>query len=401
VRRMYIDGGLASDRVVCIPNGVDLDLFTPKGEPLALPNPAEGTRFLFVGGLIWRKGPDVLVSAWRAAFAGRADVTLVVKDFGADGVYRNADRRPIRDYARSGELPRIVLIEHQLAAAEMAALYRACDVLVHPYRGEGFAMPVLEAMASGLPVITTAGGPTDEFCPAGAGWRIRSRRATLPSDRIDRFQTAGRPWLLEPDAAHLVELLRTAAADPIERRRRGAEGRAAAQRLSWDAVAARYGERLAQLAKRRPLLAGASRPRPFSLTEAVSLRVLATPAWRTEDRLGELLAEWSSATTPASSACLYLLADPQVDGPPDELESRVLAAAAAAGADLDAGADVNVLMEPSRPDRDRRLHAAVDAYVPLHRACAGHQRIAREAGSAVIALGGAELSEAAARCARR
>ena len=57
----------------------------------------------------------------------------------------------------------------------MAALYRSCDVLVHPYRGEGFAMPVLEAMASGLPVVVTAGGPTDEFCPDAAGWRIPQR----------------------------------------------------------------------------------------------------------------------------------------------------------------------------------------------------------------------------------
>ena len=49
------------------------------------------------------------------------------------------------------------LLDDELDDDEVAALYRACDVLVHPYRGEGFAMPVLEAMACGLPVITTGG----------------------------------------------------------------------------------------------------------------------------------------------------------------------------------------------------------------------------------------------------
>ncbi len=112
-------------------------------------------------------------------------MTLVVKDVGAAGVYRNGDRDAMRAYAASGELPRVRLIEDELSDDELAALYRACDVLVHPYRGEGFAMPVLEAMACGLPVIVTGGGPTDEFCPprrrladplGARGVPLRSRR---------------------------------------------------------------------------------------------------------------------------------------------------------------------------------------------------------------------------------
>ena len=50
------------------------------------------------------------------------------------------------------------------------------------------------------------------------------------------------------------------------------------------------------------------------------MRVLATPAWRGADRLAELLQQWCAATTPATSACLYLLADPRVDGAQQELE---------------------------------------------------------------------------------
>jgi glycosyltransferase involved in cell wall biosynthesis len=402
VRRMYLEGGVAPERLVVVPNGVDLDVFTPDGPRRE--RPADGLRFLFVGGLIWRKGPDVLLKAWLEAFAGREDVTLAVKDFGADGIYKGGPPRDaIRAHAESGARPRVELISEELSVDDLAALYRSCDVLVHPYRGEGFAMPVLEAMACGLPVIATGGGPTDEFCPPEAGWRIRSRRTAFPAAQLAPFELAGQPWVLEPDHTDLVCLLREAAAtDADARRRRGAAGRAAARAFSWDAVAARYDARIQALAARRPLLAGPASPEPFPLSEAVAVRVLATPAWRTEDRLGELLAEWCRATTPATSACLYLLADPDPDrdGDPAALEQRVLAAAAAAQADLERAADINVLMEPLRPERDARLHAAVDLYVPLHPACAGHERLARDAGAAVVGLGeGALAREIATRCA--
>ena len=382
VRSMYIEGGISPENVHTIPNGVDLDLFTPEGPQAELP---EGTRFLFVGGVIWRKGPDVLLNAWKRAFAGRDDVVLVVKDFGGDGVYKGGDRNEIAEHAATGALPRVTLLQDDLTTPELAAVYRACDVLAHPYRGEGFAMPVLEAMACGLPVIVTAGGPTDEFCPPEAGWRIRSGRVHFPEDRIDAFRTAGRPWVLEPDRDHLVELLQHAAADAPDRRRRGARGRQAASALSWDAVAERYATRIEALKSHRPKLAGADPAEPFPLTEDVELKVLATPAWRGHDMLAGLLKAWSANTTRTTSACLYLLADPAIDGAPESLESRVLTAAAKSDADLDDCADINLLMERATPTRDRGLHAAVDVYVPLHAACSGHAAMAAAAGSAVVA----------------
>ena len=393
VRGMYLEAGVDPDRVVTIPNGVDLEVFTPDGPERALPDAGEGTRFLFVGGLIGRKGADVLFDAWLTAFAGRDDVTLVLKDFGADGIYRDSGREPIRQHVASGALPRIVLIDDELSTEALASLYRACDVLVHPYRGEGFAMPVLEAMACGLPVIVTDGGPTDEFVPADAGWRIPAARAWFPEHRIDTLETHGRPWMLEPDGGHLVALLRQAdAADDDELEARGIAGRAAAQRYSWDTVGSLYQERVTALAARRPRLATAAVHEPFPLEEEVNLRVLAAPAWRGKDRLGRLLSEWVAATTRDTSACLYLVADPGVDGEPEVLETHILLAAAEAGVDIDAGADINVLMEPAVAERDVRLHAAVDAYVPLHDACSGHERLARAADSAVIELGGGDLA---------
>ncbi len=392
VRGMYLQAGLPQERVQVVPNGVDLELLHPEGERYELP--AAQTRLLFVGGLIWRKGPDVLLDAYRAAFAGREDVLLVVKDVGREGVYRDGEREQISRHAESGALPRLHLIDEELPAERMAALYRACDVLVAPYRGEGFAMPVLEAMACGLPAIVTAGGPTDEFCPPQACWRIRSRRLELSDERVGPLQTEGTPWVLEPDAGHLAGLMLAAAAESGEQlARRGAAAREAAERYGWDEVAERYGARIAALAA-RPRIA----PReaePWRFEEEAAVRVLATPAWRGEDRLGELLSEWARASTPASSACLYLLADPRVDGGEEDLERRVLAC----GVELSRAADVTVLLAAVDGEDAARVHRGVDAYVPLHGACAGHERMARAAGSAVLELGGAQLQRLLARAA--
>jgi len=404
VRAMYLAAGLDPERVVVLPNGVDLERFSPDGERFDLSAasqsadgaatagavgsgarapagdlPQDATRFLFVGGLIWRKGPDVLLDAWRSAFAGRDDVVLVVKDVGANGVYRDGEREQIRAHAASGALPRVVLIEDELDEQQLAGLYRACDVLVHPYRGEGFAMPVLEAMACGLPTIVTAGGPTDEFCPDDACWRIRSSRVELAADRVGGLDTLGRPWVLEPDSAHLAELLlAAAAADPRELASRGSAARAAAERYGWEEITARYTRRIAALAAQPRIHLAA--PRDFE--EDVALRVLATPAWRGEDRLGELLEQWRAATTPETSACLYLLADPLVDGSQEQIHARVLAT----GVELEDAADVTVLMEAVDAGGDHALHAGVDAYVPLHRGCQGHTRLAAGAGTEILSL---------------
>jgi glycosyltransferase involved in cell wall biosynthesis len=391
VRQMYIAGGVSEERVVTIPNGFDPALFTPDGERYPLEIEPGVVRFLYHSGLIWRKGHDVLLAAWLEAFADRDDVALVVKSVGSDSVYRSSEAQALNDHVASGALPRIILLGEEMSDQEVASLYRACDVFVHPYRGEGFAMGVLEAMACGLPVIVTAGGPTDEFCPPEAGWRIRSRRAQFPSDRVDSLDTVGRPWVLEPDRGHLVELLGLVAEASEERALRGRAGVVAASGLAWNAVGARYAERIERLAAMTPLLAGADEPEPYPIEDQGGLRLLATPAWRGSDRLSELVAQWCTRDAQASHATLILLADPDVDGTPDELEARVQAAASAAGCSLADAGDINVLMEPLSATRDVRLHAAVDAYVVLHRGAPGHERLARAAGNVVLDPGGEEI----------
>jgi glycosyltransferase involved in cell wall biosynthesis len=383
VRDMYVNSGVDADRVFVVPNGVDLERYTPEGEAYDLSD-AHGVRFLFVGGAIARKGIDVLLSAYAEAFAGRDDVTLVVKDFGADGVYRGGDRAELEAMAASPAGPRVVHLTSTLTDDEVAALYRACDVLVHPYRGEGFAMPVLEAMACGLPAIVTAGGPTDEFCPADAGWRIPSQRARIPGGRVGDMPLAGEGWMLEPDRDALVALLREAAdAGGEERARRGAAGRRAAEAYGWDAVACRYGERLRAISARPPRIVRETAV-DVAIEDGAGPRLLAVPAYRGTDRLADLLAAWAAAAPSGTPGTLVLVADPARDGEPEAIEGHIVAAATAAGVDLDLCADIEVRFLHAAAGRDAALHAAVDGFVPLHGASDGHTRRARAAGNAIV-----------------
>ncbi len=391
VRRMYLDAGLEADRVKVVPNGVDLDRFRPDGPTLDALGSAEGrTRFLFVGGVIPRKGIDVLLSAWVRAFAGRDDVELVVKDYGADGIYRRGDRSEVARLAEDRNGPPVVHLTESLTDAEIEALYRSCDVLVHPYRGEGFAMPVLEAMASGLPVIVTAGGPTDEFCPADAGWRLRSSRREFASRELGRFTLVAPAWELEPDVEHLVELLQTALdAGPQERARRGALGRDAAAQLSWEAVGGRYAQHVRDLVSRP---ARGARTSATLTVDEVAPRLLAAPAWRGDPSgLRRLLVAWSKAAPAGTIASLTLLADPALT-PPDAVEAAILAAVEAVGVDLEACADIAVRLETPWPGRDAGLHVACDGFVALSGADAGHARLARDAGRPVLAPDPDQLS---------
>ena len=226
VRDCYLEAGVPSDRVHVIPLGVDPEGFRPGLEPLALP-PGPDFRFLFVGGTIFRKGIDVLLSAFARAFQPNDGVGLVIKDMGTKSFYRGqtagAKVAALRERGYSVEY-----IDRDLDENEIARLYAACDCLVHPFRGEGFALPVVEAMACGLPVIVTGAGPVLDYASEERAFLIPARRGNFAEWRVGNLETIGRPWLWEPDSDALVEHLRAVVADPAAAR---AKGKAASERI--------------------------------------------------------------------------------------------------------------------------------------------------------------------------
>jgi GT2 family glycosyltransferase/2-polyprenyl-3-methyl-5-hydroxy-6-metoxy-1,4-benzoquinol methylase len=244
VRQSFVASGVPAERVVVVPNGVDLERFRPEAPSRPLPVRA-AFRFLFVGGGLHRKGVDLLLEAFVGEFTGQDDVCLVVKDHPFYGTRLEAAIARAR--AAVADPPEIVYLTETLGPDEMPGLYAAATCLVHPFRGEGFGLPILEAMACGRPVIVTDAGPVREFCPDDAGLFVPAARVPFVEDRVENLPTVGRPWLAEPHLGALRRAMRWAVRHPEELRRMGARGAEAARRFTWQAAARRAAERLAAL----------------------------------------------------------------------------------------------------------------------------------------------------------
>jgi len=254
VQQGYVESGLAPERVAVIPNGVNPDQFHPGVAPLDLGRPAE-FRFLFVGGTLYRKGIDLLLRAYRQAFKRSDDVCLVLKDFGVDTVYRGQTwGRHIRALQARGDGPAILHLESMLSERELPALYRACDVLVHPYRGEGFGLPILESMASGVPAIVTDGGACRDFCTGDNSVLVPAVRRWLPRGLLGAFETVRAPWVYEVDVRALAEAMRHAYEHPAQMRALGTRASDAARtRWTWRHSALAVLQRIEAL-RDRPVL---------------------------------------------------------------------------------------------------------------------------------------------------
>ena len=253
VREAYVASGVPAELVHVVPNAVDLETFAPAGPARSLPT-TKSTVFLFVGGLVYRKGVDLLLEAFARAFTADDDVCLAIKSFGAGTIYdADAGLQQLAAFAARPGAPELVLLDEDVPPAELPALYRAADVLVQPYRAEGFCLPALEALACGVPVIVTAGGPTDEFVSDDCGWRVASRRAPLPDGSLPPdYALAGEGFVLEADVDALVQTLREAA-HPERRASRAAAAREHAERFPWDRAAQTVRDRLEALSNRPPV----------------------------------------------------------------------------------------------------------------------------------------------------
>jgi glycosyltransferase involved in cell wall biosynthesis len=229
--KALVDSGVGAP-VHVVPNGVDLAVFKPDGERYALVDEKQFV-FLYVGGTIYRKGIDLLLEAYTATFSKDDEVCLVIKDCGAKTLYRGQTAEEmIRDHQSRRNAPAIVYLAEDLTHDQVAALYRRSDVLVSPYRGEGFSLPTLESMACGTPVIVTLGGATDDFVNAATGWQVPSRRISVGTS-IYGDALGGEGYLLEPDVRELASLMKNAAQSREEVRAKGIQAARSAQDWSW------------------------------------------------------------------------------------------------------------------------------------------------------------------------
>jgi glycosyltransferase involved in cell wall biosynthesis len=225
--------------VFVVPLGVDNERFQP-----GTPRTHLRDRTLFLSIFEWgaRKGWDVLLRAYCAAFRADDPVLLLLK---VDS--RELLANPVRELAAilsPAAPPVAVMYNQRLTPGQLLELYRGADCLVQPSRGEGWGMPILEAMACGTPAIATNwSGPT-AFLSAQNGYPLpivglEPTHSTAPNFRAAQWAS--------PDEAALVDLLRQAAANPTERQRKGMQAAQDAQQWSWQHAIDQVYERLAAI----------------------------------------------------------------------------------------------------------------------------------------------------------
>jgi glycosyltransferase involved in cell wall biosynthesis len=223
-----------------IPLGVDTERFSPGLTPP--PRLAGRTVFLSVFEWASRKGWDVLLRAYARAFRPSDTVLLVLKVES-----RAPSENPFRAIAEllpQPTPPIAVLVNQRLSPARLVELYRLADCFVLPTRGEGFGLPVLEAMACGLPAIATAWSGLTAFLDEQNGYPLPIR-GLCPAPAQTAYYS-GQRWA-EPDEDALVELLRRAHRDADERRRKGRVAAEDARGWTWARTADLILERLRSL----------------------------------------------------------------------------------------------------------------------------------------------------------
>jgi glycosyltransferase involved in cell wall biosynthesis len=117
---------------------------------------------LYVGRLQGRKNLVRLIDAFAEAHGAGVPHKLVLAG-GADSLFE-----PVMDRVRSRRLSEQVLLPGYIDEEDLPWLYSAADAFVYPSLYEGFGLPVLEAMACGVPVLTATGSALQEVAEGAA-----------------------------------------------------------------------------------------------------------------------------------------------------------------------------------------------------------------------------------------
>jgi glycosyltransferase involved in cell wall biosynthesis len=199
-----------------IPNGVDTRTFTP-GQPFE----QDALRLICVSRLIGRKCVDYLIRAMPDIIRERPGARLMI--YGEGNI-----RQQLVDLARELDLEERVVFVGRVPREELPECYRAADIFVLPSKNEGMSNAMLEAVASGLPVVGTSVGGNDVLVRDGENGVL------VPPE----------------DTAALADAVLRISKDPEAARQMGRRSREIAEEMTWRNVADAYVDLYRASAKR-------------------------------------------------------------------------------------------------------------------------------------------------------
>jgi glycosyltransferase involved in cell wall biosynthesis len=235
----FLRSGLAKP-VHVMPLGVDVDHFHPRIRAHRNPH----GDFVFLANFEWgeRKAPELLLRTFNRTFRAGEPVVLVCKTINRDP---SVDvRARIRALQLSDGGGRVLFLHNVVFPyLELGSLYRSADAYVSVSRGEGWDMPLIEAMACGLPAIATDWGAHRDFTSDDNCFLLRIR-GTVPAGDARCPYYAGFSWA-DPDPEHLAVLLRHVVERRDDALAKGARAAAdVAARWTWTHAARRIRARL-------------------------------------------------------------------------------------------------------------------------------------------------------------
>ncbi len=179
-RTQLVERGLAPEKVKPLPRWVDPVAYSPeKRDPnLWLRCGLDGElKFLYVGRLSREKNLELLADAFISLTdAGLASNLILV----GDGPYRKELEEKLKDYP--------VLFTGFLSGEELSQAYASSDVFVFPSTTDTFGNVVLEAQASGLPVIVSdQGGPRELLKDGQSGFIVKANDAAALAEAMQFF----------------------------------------------------------------------------------------------------------------------------------------------------------------------------------------------------------------------
>ena len=199
--KTYVDNGISASKISINPYGVDINIFNYSKTAI---NNHNNLNFVFVGLVDARKGIPLLINAWNKINTGNSTLTII-------GPIDQTTRDKIN------KLNPNIVIKGRISLLELSHILPTYDVMIFPSFFEGFGLVIPEAMACGLPVITTDTTCGKDIINDGVeGFIINSSDENSLIRAIDFF-------ISNPQSIHIM----------------GAEARKRIEKLNWD----NYGEK--------------------------------------------------------------------------------------------------------------------------------------------------------------